>query len=159
MPLKSVAHAFEAYLNYVGVKLDSTLWKKEREFFRKAPYRGCDGKLRKVFEMVELVEPDRDVGPYSTIMSLKKLRDTIAHGHVIPINRTIPHTEDAFAPVTSWVFDLQVSHQLASEAMADVGQVASMIHAAAMSKTNDPWFADVPFGGAHFWTSHMTQAT
>jgi hypothetical protein len=152
-------HAFEAYLNYVGVKLDPNLWEGEREYFKKQPYRGFSGKVRKIFEMVGLDEPSRDIRPYKTIISLKELRDTIAHGHVIPINQTVLHSVNEAAPsITLWATDLKVSHQLAMEAMDDVGEVALMIHAAARDKITDPWFIDVPFGGAHAWTGHSTHA-
>lgn len=150
------AHAFEAYLNYVGVKLDPIYWKDERDHFRKEPYRGFDGKVRKVFEMVDLPEPSRHARPYSTIMSLKSLRDTIAHGHVISIKETVVHTPNEPIPMMSWVFDLKVSHQLSLEAMEDVGTVAELIHAAARPKVEDPWFVDVPFGGAHSWAGRST---
>src|SRR5260221_10404931 len=44
-------HAVEAYLNFVGELLAPDIWKNEREYFKKLPYRGFSGKLRKVMEL------------------------------------------------------------------------------------------------------------
>src|SRR5688572_20133205 len=52
-------HTLEAYLNYVGEKLAPDIWKDERNYFRKEPFRGFDGKVRKVLELVGVAEPAR----------------------------------------------------------------------------------------------------
>ena len=41
-------HTVEAYLNYIGELLAPDIWKDERNFFRREPYRGWDGKLDEV---------------------------------------------------------------------------------------------------------------
>jgi hypothetical protein len=61
------SHVVEAYLNYVGERLAPDIWKDERNYFRKEPYRGWEGKLRKVFELAGLPwnaadRPDEDGG-------------------------------------------------------------------------------------------------
>ena len=66
-------HAFEAYLNFLGIRLAPDLWNDERNFFRKEPYRGFEGKVRKISELCQLVEPERQARPYSTIWNLKDL--------------------------------------------------------------------------------------
>jgi hypothetical protein len=72
-------HAIEAYVNFVGERLSPEIWKDERNYFRNEPYRGFDGKLRKVMELVELTN-NPDEPPQSTVARLKHLRDLIAHG-------------------------------------------------------------------------------
>ena len=57
-------HAFEAYLNFLGMRLAPDLWNDEQNFFRKEPYRGFEGKVRKVFELCRLTESDRLAKPY-----------------------------------------------------------------------------------------------
>jgi hypothetical protein len=37
-------HTVEAYLNFVGERLASKVWEDERNYFRKEPYRGREGK-------------------------------------------------------------------------------------------------------------------
>ena len=72
-------HTIEAYLNFVGERIAPEIWKDERNYFRREPYRGWDGKLRKVMELVDLTrEPDKR--PQTTIARLRFLRDLIAHG-------------------------------------------------------------------------------
>jgi hypothetical protein len=41
-------HTLDAYLNYAGEHLAPEIWQNEGEFFAKQPYRGFDGKIRKV---------------------------------------------------------------------------------------------------------------
>jgi hypothetical protein len=72
-------HTIEAYLNFVGERVSPEIWKDERNYFRNEPYRGFEGKLRKVMELVGLtMKPEEP--PLSTVTRLKRLRDLIAHG-------------------------------------------------------------------------------
>lgn len=73
-------HTVEAYLNFAGELLAPELWRHERDFFGKEPYRGWNGKLKKVMELVALPAPERGARPLKTILELKRLRDLIAHG-------------------------------------------------------------------------------
>jgi len=84
-------HALEAYLNFVGERIAPDIWKDEREYFRKTPYRGFDGKVRKVLELSGLAEPSRDVRPYSTVWLLKDLRDLIAHAKPMRFGSVVEH--------------------------------------------------------------------
>lgn len=154
-------HAFEAYLNYLGFKLAPEIWEKEREFFNEESYKGFYGKVRKVFELCGMEEPSRGKRPYSTIRSLKVLRDTIAHGKVEKIKRTVVHRVDERVPTLSWDLALQVSSKLAARAVADVDQVAKILHEAAKSRlpTEDVWYGDLPFGGVHSYAKHKTTAS
>src|SRR5438045_8862402 len=95
-------HALEAYLNYVGEKLAPDIWKNERSFFSKQPFRGFDGRIRKVFELVGLPEPARDARPYSSVWLLKGLRDLMAHGKVERIASPFKHDQPEEPP---WVLE------------------------------------------------------
>jgi hypothetical protein len=88
-------HTVEAHLNYVGEKLAPDLWKDERNFFRKEPYRGFDGKLRKVMELVGLAWPEPVERPLKTILELKNLRDRIAHGKSEKLTGEVLHENEA----------------------------------------------------------------
>src|SRR3989304_5220155 len=48
---------FEAYINYLGETLDKDTWQKEGAFFSKEPYRGTEGKLKKLLELYDLPYP------------------------------------------------------------------------------------------------------
>jgi len=69
----------EAYLNFVGERLAPGIWQDERNYFRREPFRGWDGKLRKVMELVEMPWPATITRPLKTILELRELRDRIAH--------------------------------------------------------------------------------
>jgi hypothetical protein len=70
---------YEAYLNLIGPHIDHEAWKKEREFFSRAPYRGTEGKLNRICHKLG-IDIDRANRPYQTIGELKRLRDFLAHG-------------------------------------------------------------------------------
>src|SRR4030095_6767184 len=71
--------AYEAYLNFVGIRLDPDAWKNEREFFSKDPYTGTAGKLKRISEKLS-IQVDRAQRPYQSIKALEKLRNYLAHG-------------------------------------------------------------------------------
>jgi len=140
-------HAIEAYLNYVGQRLAPDIWKDERNFFRKEPYRGFDGKVRKILEFVGLPEPDRTIQPYSTIWLLKDLRDLIAHGKVEKNSTVVEHEAEEEAPwAQSKLYEL-VSNTNAQRAHDDVKAFAQQIHDLARKKISDVWFGKLPFEG------------
>ena len=47
-------HTVEAYRNFIGECLDPADWADERNYFRNEPYRGFEGKVKKVLELVGL---------------------------------------------------------------------------------------------------------
>jgi hypothetical protein len=87
-------HTVEAYLNYVGETLAPAIWRDERNFFRRPPYRGLNGKLRKVMELVGMAWPQPVNRPLQSILELKPLRDLIAHSRSEEIVGTVFHSED-----------------------------------------------------------------
>ena len=70
---------YEAYLNFVGSRIEPTKWREERKFFSKDPYRGTQGKLKLLCEKCG-IEVDPDKRPYVTIRELGRLRNYLAHG-------------------------------------------------------------------------------
>lgn len=153
-------HSLEAYLNFVGGRLAPEIWKNEREFFRKQPYQGFDGKVRKILELVDLTETSRDVRPYSTVWFLKNLRDKIAHAKPFTFGHTIEHAVDEEPPLDRTSFDTIVSRENAERARDDIYIFVENIHTAAKPKVSDVWFGDIPFGGPIQYSSgHTTVAT
>jgi len=141
-------HALEAYLNYVGEKLAPDLWKDEREYFSRQPYRGFDGKIRKVLELAGLSEPPRNQRPYSSVWTLKKLRDLLAHGKVEVIDTSIEHAADEPSPWVRTELDSLVTEANAAIARDDVMSIAQAIHNATKPKVRDVWFRSAgPFDG------------
>ena len=154
-------HALEAYLNFVGERIAPEIWKDEREYFRKERYRGFDGKVRKVLELVGIAEPSRDVRPYSTVWLLKDLRDVIAHGKPIRFSNVVEHGMDEEPSLTHSPLRDVVSRENAERARDDVRAFADAIHAAAIPKLkHEIWFGLSAFGGTFQYSSgHTTFAT
>jgi hypothetical protein len=65
-------------------ELAPEIWQDERSFFRREPYRGWEGKLRKVMELVTLPWPDQFTRRLKTIPELKQLRDPILSAMITP---------------------------------------------------------------------------
>jgi hypothetical protein len=98
-------HTVEAYLNFVGERLAPDVWQDERNYFRKMPYRGWDGKLRKVMELVGMPWPEPIGRPIKTILELRELRDLTAHSKPEKISVDIVHSEGTspIFPVSSFI--------------------------------------------------------
>lgn len=140
-------HALEAYLNYIGEHLAPEVWANEREFFQKQPYRGFDGRIRKIFELCEIAESDRGTRPYSTVWLLKDLRDFIAHGKTEKISQVVEHGAHEEAPWAKTQLSEYVTKERAYEARDDIAAIAQQIHDAARPRVNDIWFGKGPFDG------------
>ena len=140
-------HAFEAYLNYVGEHLAPDIWQDERNYFRKEPFRGFDGKVRKVLELAQIAEPTRDLRPYSSVWLLKSLRDQISHAKPEDFAHAIEHDSDTVLPFHHTPLDEIVTRANAEQAHIDIETFAQVIHTAAKTNVDDIWFGLVPFGG------------
>lgn len=70
---------YEAYLNFLGDRIDHETWQKEREVFRKRPYYGIEGKLQKLAEVSEY-KVDKSKRPYQSISDLTHFRHLLTHG-------------------------------------------------------------------------------
>lgn len=151
-------HALEAYLNFVGGRLAPNIWKIEREFFRNEPYRGFGGKVKKVLELADLVEPARDIRPYSTVWLLKDLRDLIVHAKPYEFTKLIDNTIDEDSQWNLTDFDSLVSRDNAQRARDDIKVFVESIHTAAKSKTADLWLWGAPFDGIIQHSSGQTSS-
>lgn len=89
-------HTVEAYLNYVGERIAPEIWQDERNYFRKEPYRGALGKMRKVMDLVGILWTPDD-RPLKTVLELKQIRDLIAHGKPEKLRGEVMHPLDKCA--------------------------------------------------------------
>jgi len=144
-------HTLEAYLNFVGERLDPHLWKNERDFFRREPYRGFEGKVRKVLELTDLPEPSRSSRPYGTVWLLKELRDLIVHAKPEKFSRTVYHggLAEEEPNLTHLPFGGLVTAENARIAVHDVEAFIEGIHSAAAATLvpADVWFGDKALSG------------
>ena len=89
----------ESYVNFLGDRLAPEIWKIERDFFNKHPYKGMSGKLKKIFEIIEVDEPNKGKRPYQTIQKLKQLRDYLSHGKPDKYTKVVIHHKDEAPPL------------------------------------------------------------
>jgi len=90
---------YEAYLNYVGETVAPEVWAKEREIFSADPYRGTNGKLKKLRERCGMPYPDMTRRPFSAIGELKALRDAVVHARPV---RGVHSSIHASTKVPAW---------------------------------------------------------
>jgi hypothetical protein len=128
-------HTVEAYLNYVGERLAPEIWKDERNYFRKEPYRGWEGKLRKVMKLVGLSLASED-RPLKTILELRDLRDLIAHGKPEKLTGEVVHLWGTEPPIiASTLRQMVTAKEKLGDALADVDHLLNQIHQLAKPKT------------------------
>jgi hypothetical protein len=149
-------HTLEAYLNFLGERLDPNTWADERNFFRREPYRGFDGKLKKVLELAGMASPNFDARPYSAIASLKRLRDTIAHGKLESFSTTIVHPADEEPEPHMSELHVLVTKAQATQALADIEQFIEELHACAKNRLPDVWAAEEALRGPLQWSVRRT---
>ena len=140
-------HSMEAYLNFIGERLAPDIWKDERDYFSKFPYRGFSGKMKKVLELVDLQEPPRDARPYSTIWLLKNLRDQIAHPKTERYSFTASHPADDVKAFYVAPFHGLVTRENAQMAYEDVEKFADTVHELARARLIDVIVGDKAFRG------------
>ena len=72
--------SYEGYINYLGENIAPEIWEDEQNFFtRQNNYPGIKGKLKFLLEKIGEEMPDEEEVQYSTILKLKKFRDTLSH--------------------------------------------------------------------------------
>jgi hypothetical protein len=109
----------------------------------KEPYRGFDGKLRRVRELVDLPPTSGEKSHLKTVLELKQLRDLIAHGKPEKLSREIVHSAGTEAPVlASSIHQMVAPKGKLDEIMRDVERGLCEIHSVAKLKlkVDDIWF-------------------
>jgi hypothetical protein len=156
--------AYEAYLNFLGERVAREIWENERAFFSRRPYRGVNGKLRKITEILELPYPDGNSPPFSTLMKLKDLRDTVSHGKPERFEDEIEHhVEEEPVFVRQSKIRQAISKDSVEVALNDVAAFIEELHRKAKPfieelhrkelhrkakpRGNDLWFGDLALEG------------
>ncbi len=148
---------YEAYINFLGDRFAPDVWKNEREFFSKKPYKGIQGKLKKILERCPMPDLKKGQRPYQTIMGLKKLRDFLSHCKPDKYTKTIIHNPDNIDILIFGKYDKieqLVSKEKAEAAVKDVRELIEFLHEHAAQHTNDKWFGSEALGGIRGHSSH-----
>lgn len=152
-------HAFEAYINFAGEHLAPDLWADEQNSFRKDPYRGWKGKLRKVLELTN-VPWEPDARPLKTVIELQELRDSIAHGKAERFSGTSDHDVDVDELMPSLpnskIRSMVLPKSRLDEVVGDVRSLLGRMHPAVAASVDDPFFKATPVGGPAAWMSRST---
>jgi hypothetical protein len=151
-------HTLEAYLNCAGERIAPEFWKDERVHFRST---GFAGKLRKILELCNVPEPDKNTRPYSTVWQLKILRDRIAHARPERFSDDFVDANDSdvnalFRAPLGGV----ITHENARKAAEDIKGLIWQIHHAAkpLIHDDDLWFVAHPLEGALSYSTGSTTA-
>jgi hypothetical protein len=137
--------AFEAYLNFVGSRIEPIKWREERKFFSKDPYRGTQGKLKLLCEKYR-IEVDHDKRPYVTIRELGRLRNYLAHGkpdrYALEVDVEEGKGPDMFGALK--IYD-HVTREKADRTLQDTKEFIEYLHAKIAKKRKSSY--DVAFIG------------
>jgi hypothetical protein len=146
--------ALEAYLNFVGERLDPDFWKNERAHFART---GFEGKLKWVLGKIGL-QHRAGARPYTTVQLLAALRDLVVHGKTVRFKKTMRHAVGKTPPLHQMpLWDELITEQRASIAVSDVKSLVEAIHETAKkAPINGNWWGDAPFGGI---TGHVEGGT
>jgi hypothetical protein len=155
-------HALEAYVNFAGEHLAPALWADEQNSFRKEPYRGWKGKLRKILELTN-VPWEPDARPLKTVIELQELRDSIAHGKAERFSGTFDHDADVdeLMPTlpNSKIRSMVLPKNRLDEVLDDVRSLLDQMHPAVAASVDDPFFKATAVGGPAAWMSRSTSLT
>jgi hypothetical protein len=135
-------HTLESYLNYVGTKLEPVIWADERNFFRKTPYRGFQGKMTKVLETTSVDKSSLEPRLLETVDQLKSLRDRIAHANTETWERTTRHAYGNEPEIILPALDGRVTLENANRAFTDIEDLIELIQRAAAVSSDDPEFQE-----------------
>jgi hypothetical protein len=146
----------EAYLNFIGGRLDPNTWNDERNYFRKEPYRGFIGKLRKVHELTGLPWTPEE-RPLRTVLELKTLRDLISHGKPETLVGQFTHAASAEIPFPlSTIRSLVTPKGRLTPILEDVEELLDRIHKLARQHVDDTWFGDRALRGPSTYSVRST---
>lgn len=155
-------HALEAYVNFAGEHLAPDLWADEQNSFRKEPYRGWKGKLRKALELTN-VPWDPDTRPLKTVIELQELRDSIAHGKAERFSGAFDHEADVDelmpALPNSKIRSMVLPKSRLDDVLDDVRSLLDRMHPAVAASVDDPFFKATAVGGPAAWMSRSTSLT
>jgi len=139
--------SYEAYLNFVGLRIAPEEWSDERNFFASGSYQGIRGKLKLIEEKLGF-RVDRTAHPYNTVANLEQFRDLISHGK--PDNYQVTSAAVKRSPDFPFSGKLNqwVTPQKAAEAKSSVFELCRIIHEHVKQINrlkNDRTFGDEPF--------------
>ena len=153
------AAAYEAYLNYLGEEMLPDIWTDERKFFSSEPYRGTEGKLKRISEEIEWSLPPKSRKPLSGVIELQSLRDKMVHAKPKKEAYRRTHKEDESPPTPSTWLYREAPVRKVRALVADVEAFAVSLHNAVLqSEFRYVVFGSHPFLGALGFGTHTVES-
>ncbi|HEY4487740.1 MAG TPA: hypothetical protein VI483_03190 [Candidatus Paceibacterota bacterium] len=139
---------YEAYLNFLGDRIAPKVWEDERRYFSKKPYRGADGKLRKIAEICGF-EIERGKRPHETIVELEKLRNFVAHGKPDKYEEKVKHQPEREPSMFGYdTLSKYITQEKAERAINDGKEFIEFLHERCRAKVRDGWYGDKALEGS-----------
>lgn len=148
--------AYEAYINFVGDRLDPETWKREKVYFNQPEYYGIEGKLKRIRELCGGFEIDSGRRPYQTVIELGRFRSSVVHAKTDRYKKTIEEhakhepdwwPESAFSSLNA---------KKAQRAIDDIELFIEHLHSQIKPFIADVWFGDKALRGP---TGYATSST
>lgn len=120
--------AFEGYLNWLGTRIAPEVWKDERQFFSRSPFKGTLGKYKYLAKILQLPTPDNSQGPFKTADSLLELRNMVAHPKPEEGERKVKVSDGNFPPLYQCELEKKVSPEAARFAEEHLKKLTDELH-------------------------------
>jgi hypothetical protein len=148
---------YEAYINFIGDRLDPATWKDEKTFFNRPDYFGIEGKLKLIRERCDNFEVNKGKRPYQTIKKLSQFRTDIVHAKTIKYADRKEHRADY---VPDWWPESPFPYVKQTEAkkvMQDIESFIEELHGKVKPFVKDRWFGDKALEGSTGYSSRSTK--
>lgn len=153
------AASFEAYLNYLGEAILPIVWKDERSFFAREPYRGVNGKLKRIAEELQWPLPPKFGRPFASVIELQNLRDRLVHARPKRKSYRRIHKADGLAPVPATWLRVEAPEKRVREWIADLEKFGVALHEVVrQSQFRHVVFGSHPFLGALGFGTHKVES-
>lgn len=126
--------AFEGYLNWLGVLIQPDVWKDERRFFQKEPFRGTLGKHLFLREHLGLPALSKETRPFSTAIMLCEVRNVLAHTKPEKGERYVEYTFPDYPPTYEGQLQTMINPDRAQMAREDIEDLANQLHAGSTTR-------------------------
>jgi len=120
--------SYEAFLNHILLYAAPDIWKKEKEYFSKPPYKGEEGKLKKICEVANIPFPNKGVRPYQSVAYLKQLRDMSSHGRTEHHEYEVKAENGANLCVVTSELHAKVNEKIANQTISDLKSLIKSIN-------------------------------
>jgi len=151
--------AYEAYINFVGDRLDPETWKNEKTFFSQPEYYGIEGKLKRIRELCSNFAIDSSRRPYQTVIELGRFRSSVVHAKIHRYQKSVEHHVDHEPDWWPESAFSSLSAQKVQRAIDDTESFIEYLHSQIKPFISDVWFGDKALQGPTGYATSSTRMT